>query len=146
MNEHQQDAEGGGGGRGAVVEYVSPIFDVRGQTLPTQGITIDVEGVARGWLLVSASVVDDLASSGAHAQLYIDVLLVGHIGSSSFLLERFGLSGDQPLALYQFAEDQSLNAISVWARQMVDGVPNADVVPLVLQLQATGTFTRGGRS
>lgn len=129
---------------GEAIQLVSPIFDVRQQTIAQQGITIDVGGVTRGWLLISGTIVDDPLSGPAHTRLYCDTILVGHIGSSMFLIERFALDGTQNLALYRFAADQTLQAISVWARQMVDGQVNNNVLPLALSLQATANFWKGG--
>ena len=124
----------------AAQQYASEFLDVSGKAQPTQLATIPVDGIARGQLLISATVADDPASGAAHQYLYLDVLIVGHVAGVPMLLARYALDQTQGQARFEFGEGMTFQAISIWARQVVDGAGDSTVTPKQAKLQATGTF------
>jgi hypothetical protein len=76
----------------------------------------------RGQLFLSASINTTAAFLGQYAAVAYNV--VGYLGAAGTVLMRSGLSNYFPLASYEWEEPETYSAISIEARQIVDGLPS----------------------
>jgi len=124
----------------SATQYASELVDCAGRSGLTQVLNIPLDGIARGQLLITGSVVDNAASGPAHQYLYLDVLVVGHVAGVPIIIARYAIDQTQGQARFEFGEGMTFQAISIWCQQIVDGVPNSTTTPSQAKLQATGTF------